>query len=349
MIMQRNASLFISRPARHPDSLGIEQSAVTVLRPGSPTSRPACRSDSLGVEQSAVTVLRPSSSIRRGVGGSECESAAGLAHWHRLKACGRSRSLASPQAGQAIAEGLLAMGLLAALGTAIVWLGQMQDIGLAARHAGAYAAFAAARGHFSADETRTSFFSGPAHRWMSLQGRLLLEQLERDVAVQLTPRNPLAGDAQPGGPQPAASALRDAWSMEGGLLRAQVAAAPQYIRFPAARPINGVSGEDATQREMDGFVLRRHTSILTGAGHASGDDAAQARLAASALAWGRDAGGSYRLGRSVHALMEGVDAAWARPAPLFDWLSPWSGHVPGRHLRSAPRGIYENQIPAAAP
>lgn len=332
MIMQRNASLFISRPARHPDSLGVEQSAVTVLRPGS--------------------------SIRRGVGGFTRKSATGLvthesttelAHWHRLKACGRSRLLASPQAGQAIAEGLLAMGLLAALGTAIVWLGQMQDIGLAARHAGAYAAFAAARGHFSADETRTSFFSGPAHRWMSLQGRLLLEQLERDVAVQLAPRDTLAGGAQPGGPPPAAGALRDAWGMEDGLLRAQVAAAPQYIRFPATRPINGVSDEDATQRKMDGFVLRRHTSILTGAGHASGDDAAQARLAASALAWGRDAGGSYRLGRSVHALMEGVDAAWARPAPLFDWLSPWSGHVPGRHLRSAPRGIYENQIPAAAP
>lgn len=249
------------------------------------------------------------------------------------------------QAGQGLVEGVLALAMLATLWAAIAWLGQMQDIGLTVRHASAYAAFAAARGHVLADEVHARFFSGSAHRWTNLQGKSLLDEPERRVTMQVSTSDMLLDQAQPGEAGLAAAALRAAWGMEGGLLDAWVGAAPAAMPPPVIWPIGAATSERPAQPGRQALILRRHTSILTGAGHAIGDDDAQVKLAASALAWGNNAKTSYTLGHKVQGVMDAVDAGWRRSVPHFDWLFPWSGHVPDRHLFSY-GGMYEHRVPA---
>jgi hypothetical protein len=136
-----------------------------------------------------------------------------------------------------------------------------------------------------------------------------------NVSLTITRDSTLPAYAQPGGAGADAQQLRRAWGVEdSGVASAYVAAAPRFLNQP---PL---------------VVIRRHTAILAGAGHAAGDTDVQRRVAGSGLGWGDAAQVSIAVGRHIERRMRPVDDAWGRPDPDFDWLAPWSGNVPAQHL-----------------
>jgi hypothetical protein len=227
------------------------------------------------------------------------------------------------QHGQAMVEGFVVLLALTALWSAISWLGRLQDIDLQAAHASRYAAFSGTRhpnmdGHSNAKHiAQVHFFGGPAHQWVDAQGARMLLNAAEEVQLDTNRRRTLPLHAQPGGSGGNAAALRADWHLaDTGILESHIRVGPAANNSV----VWGIS------------ELRRHTAILVGAGHASDDMQVQLRVADSRLAWGKSAQASYGLGRSIAAAMVGVDAGWDRPKPVFDWLGPWAGAVPGSRL-----------------
>ncbi|WP_454690830.1 hypothetical protein [Achromobacter aloeverae] len=123
-----------------------------------------------------------------------------------------------------------------------------------------------------------------------------------------------AGFSLPGGA--AAAGLRRDWRMaRDGLLTA----------YAGARAVRQGTGTGAG-------LLRRHTALIGGAGHAAGDREAQDLIAANRAAWRRAADPTRRAGRRVAAALARIDAGWGRAAPDFDWLSRWADLVPEERL-----------------
>jgi hypothetical protein len=244
------------------------------------------------------------------------------------------RVIAIRQGGQALVEGIAVLGVVLLLGLAIAWLGRFQDMALSAQNASRHAAFQQARAGTAMMSGSLSrhYFSGPAHQWADHRGRSVLGDGGEGVGVSLR-RQVLESDAQPGGRGAYASALRSDWGIQDpGLLRVDVALSA------ALPPLNG----DAPNRGWLRFdarypALRRHTAILTGAGHAPGDTQVQQMLAQSELAWHSSARLSILAGEKVTTVMSRVDSAWNRTAPDFDWLGPWAGRIPEHHLAVAGR------------
>ncbi|OZI23639.1 hypothetical protein CAL26_09375 [Bordetella genomosp. 9] len=132
--------------------------------------------------------------------------------------------------------------------------------------------------------------------------------------VRVTRAAHAADFAGPGGPR--AAALRRELQVEDqGMVRAHAAVDVYPHRHHGA-----------------GLVLRRHVAILADAGHATGDDAAQRRIAASHAAWATAAGFSHAPARQAQAVLKRIDAGWRRPPPDLDWLAPWSDVVPADRL-----------------
>jgi len=237
------------------------------------------------------------------------------------------------QAGQALAEALVAFSALLLVWTAIAWLGRFQDIALQATHASRYIAFAEARGAPVSPETvQRRFFGTPIHRWADRKGRLLFSDQGAHVRLGVERGPQLDAQAQAGQDAAYAATLRSQWRVaDAGIVDARVA-----IELPGMP--GAAAGEKAgfmsTLRDFDQAYpkLLRHTSIATAAGHASDDESAQQRVAGSALAWNGPAQRAYGLTRQISSLMNPVDAGWSRPRPTFDWLGDWAGQVPGRHL-----------------
>jgi hypothetical protein len=90
--------------------------------------------------------------------------------------------------------------------------------------------------------------------------------------------------------------------------------------------------------ETSRSAMRRHTSILADAGHAASDRQAQDRIATSPQAWRRVAAPGLAAGRQAASRFKGVDRGWSRPAPDFDWLTPWADLVPPGRVRTTSRG-----------
>lgn len=247
-----------------------------------------------------------------------------------MRPCAKSKVLF--QQGQALVEGLVVLLALISLWLGISWLARFQDMALQASHASRYAAFALSR---NPDETvesdvRQHYFSGPAHQWSDRRGKRLLSPGLDEVVLQPSRQTALANVAQPGGAVLYAQALRQDWRLEdAGVLAAQLSVAPRLSLVPQEQvlPADGLSYFDQQR-----LVLRRHTAILTDAGHAADDIATQQTVANSSLAWGNSANSSYARGKKIASAMTAVDAAWNRTEPVFDWLGPWSGRVPEAHL-----------------
>lgn len=236
------------------------------------------------------------------------------------------------QKGQALLEGMIALLVLLSLWVGITWLGRLQDMGLQAMHASRYAAFALGRDPLADIETelRQHYFSGSAHQWTDRRGKRLLGEELDEVSLSATRDSALAAKAQAGGVAAHAQSLRHGWRLEdSGILASQVSVAPVFKASSSVADsfAGGLAGLDTQQ-----LVLRRHTAILTGAGHASDDLEVQKRVAASSVAWGNDANASYAHGAKVAGAMALVDAAWNRTEPVFDWLEPWAGKVPEFHI-----------------
>ncbi|WP_397473067.1 hypothetical protein [Pusillimonas sp.] len=236
----------------------------------------------------------------------------------------------APQAGQALAEALLALSALLLVWAAVAWLGRYQDMALQASHASRYTAFAEARGEAPApDIVRRHYFFGPTHRWSDRRGELLLAD-KNQVALELSRGPHLEAVAQPGQAVSHAQNLREQWGVaDAGIVDARIS-----VGFPSRQAHNGPEKRAFMSglRDFDGYpVLVRHTSILKGAGHAAGDAQAQQRVAGSALAWGDAASISYGLAQQIKTVMKPVDAGWRRPDPTQDWLGSWAGDVPEWH------------------
>jgi len=240
-------------------------------------------------------------------------------------------SACTRQCGQALVESLVAMLGLAVLWVAIHWLAHYQDMALSVTHASRHAAFLATREGATVSEGGSGhkaierFFSGSAHRWTDRRGRGVAAA---EISVQRSRQShpALSVHAQPGGGHPTGHTLRKEWSLEDtGVLRAQV----RLHAFSS----ESISNEDTGLLRLSQFdrpyeVLRRSTSILTDAGHAMSDDAAQSRLSVSRLAWAAAETASRTAAGAVMSHAEGVDSGWGRPGPGFDWLHAWSGRVP---------------------
>lgn len=218
---------------------------------------------------------------------------------------------ASRESGQALAEGLAMMPLLALLWVGVTWTGQGLRAGSVAQDESRHLAFLAAARQ---DTQRPAGLSVSASSW---QGAAV-------AAQAVTSRAAALGEAaQAGGRHPHARRLREAWrAADAGLLRS--AASAQF------RPLLGARGEFFPAAAT---TLRRETWLLTGGGHSGSDALAQARIADSELGWGVAANLTAQHGRRVADVMRRVDRPWRRTQPDFDWLQPWRGAVPETVLR----------------
>lgn len=215
------------------------------------------------------------------------------------------------QDGQALAEGLAMLPLLALLWVGVTWTGQGLRAGSVAQDASRHLAFLAAARQ---DSQRPAAVAVDASSW---QGAALVTQTATSRVA------PLGNDAQAGGEHPHARRLREEWkAADAGLLRSVATA--QF------RPLLGARGEFLPQAAT---TLRRETWLLTGGAHSGSDALAQARIADSGLGWGFAANLTAQQGRRVADVMRRVDRPWGRPQPDFDWLQPWRGAVPQAVLR----------------
>lgn len=252
-----------------------------------------------------------------------------ISYWRTPATAIDRQSLAPRQSGQAMSEGIAVLGVLLSVYGAIAWLGRFQDMALSAQHASRHAAFQQARAGTAVrpEDVIQHFFSGPAHQWVDRRGQLVLGNKGNGVGLSIR-RQVLGSYAQPGGQGESADALRNDWGMQDpGVLHVGVS-------LLGSLPLQGHDPAKSSRFHADiGYPpMSRHTAILTGAGHASGDTQVQRILAQSQLAWGSSANTSYATGGTIAAAMNRVDSGWNRPAPEFDWLAPWAGRVPEHHL-----------------
>ncbi len=261
-------------------------------------------------------------------------------YWQaRLRTSGRQRNQPYPlprsnhQSGQALFEALLSVLVLGVLWAAVNALAHYQDIALSAVHASRHAAFIGTRVPSVHDAHRPAasgvvqrFFTGRAHRWNDLQGRPVLTP--DSVHLDWRRLQPLSQSAQPGGSVPFVDTLRHEWRVhDSGHLRATTSLHANDLAFGL------LSYDPAAKRRYVGLFpgLQRSTSILTGAGHSASDALAQSVVAGSEMAWSRAYAAARAAGSEVANRAAGVDSGWVRADPIFDWLGPWSGRVPG-HL-----------------
>ena len=237
------------------------------------------------------------------------------------------------QRGQALIEGLVVLLLLLSFWVGIAWLGRIQDMALQAQHASRYSAFSATRnpvGH-PIEEIRDHFFSGPAHQWSDRKGDAVLRTGQPEVTLHLDQAARLDVHSQPGANGTAVARLRDEWHIEdGGVLRSVVRVAPRTNENTDPASAAAVAGLAYFDRAYP--TMSRQVSILVDAAHASDDAATQWRVSESKTAWGDTAAQSHALGSRVDAAMGAIDAGWGRGRPQWDWLSPWAGYVPARHI-----------------
>ena len=189
-----------------------------------------------------------------------------------------------------------------------------QDMSLQAAHASRHVAFAATRGFEEQAEkqTLTHYFSGPAHQWQDKSGKLLLKPSSQQVSMVSQRLSSLAANAQPGGGGPAVSGLRTEFhTADNGILRIS-----SLVDVTGQPPAESIAITDVTRWWP---ALRRQTSILTGAGHASDDNQVQQRLAFAPTAWQNSSRVSYQLASKTDAAMKAVDGAWARDSPTGEW------------------------------
>ena len=228
------------------------------------------------------------------------------------------------QAGQALAETLVVLAVLGSLWVAIAWLGRLQDVGLQLAHASRRAAFA----HAHQGQTpqmlapaADGYLDAPGHRWLTRQGQ---DFLDGAAGLDLQALGPQDGP-QAGDPSAVAAALREELQLGD----------PTVWRALARVRTAGGPTTQGTLADFDrlGLHLQRQTAILSGDGAAHGDAAVQAVLAGSRHAWQGAAAASQRAGEAVLDRAAGVDAAWGRALPDWNWIDAWTGSVPHPHLQ----------------
>ncbi len=237
------------------------------------------------------------------------------------------------QSGQALAEGLVVMLVLLLFFVGIGWLGRLLDMGLQASHASHYGAFQLGREipDINKAELDTRFLLGPEKNWRDRRGSLLLDP---DAIVVTVDRNEkLDATMQPGVNHGQASLLRKGWQIEDpGIARLSLSVTPVFTAARKQADSNVALNLGLDYFDHFSLSIRRHTSILTDAGHAASDKVAHTHTSLSREGWQNAASLSYESGRKVQSYAQSVDAPWDRPQPVFDWLQPWQGKLPAHHL-----------------
>lgn len=220
--------------------------------------------------------------------------------------------------GQALAEGVVILLVLIALWVSATWLFRLQGMALQATHAAGHVAFSAARrvapeviGH----KVRQQFFDGPAYQWRTLNGSQWLSASRHEV-------NATVDDS--GGGQYANSDPPNAFVS--GLLSPWSVGSPQDVT-------GHVAVHPRLLRDHQPTAIKRSQHIFVGAGHGRDDADVLARLGGSQQGWAGIAGQSVASGQSVAGRLQPLDQGWPRPEVRFDWLEPWVGAVPDRHLQ----------------
>lgn len=232
--------------------------------------------------------------------------------------------LHAPQGGQALVETLVVLTVLGSLWLGIAWLGRLQDIGLQLAHASRRAAFAHAHQGLAPaalDHAGDGYLDAPGHRWRTRQGRDLLAGAPR---LDIESLGAMTG-LQAGDPVAGAADLR----------RELRLGDPTVWRAVARVQTAGGAGTAGALHDFDrlGLSLQRHTAILSGDGAAGNDAEAQSIMAGSPRAWGVAASASRAAGQGVLSRVKGMDAAWGRALPAWDWTDSWTGSVPRPHLQ----------------
>ncbi|MFA5662785.1 hypothetical protein [Castellaniella sp.] len=231
------------------------------------------------------------------------------------------------QAGQALAEALLALGVLGSLWVAIGWLGQLQDIRQQLDHASRHAAFAFAHQGLapaSIEAQAQQDMAGPGHVWQTRDG---LARISGTAALHLGQTGSPA-PVQIGDPAAVAKALR----RELHLGDEQPWAARISLATRGRPSVLGTLADF----DLSGLRFQRHTAIARGSGAAQADAEVHEILAQSQAAWRTMADSSRTAGYAVAQRMAGVDQAWSRAQPEWDWLASWAGRLPARYLEVSP-------------
>jgi hypothetical protein len=232
--------------------------------------------------------------------------------------------MVAQQGGQALAEALVILVVLGSLWVGIAWLGRLQDVGLQLAHASRRAAFAHAHQGLppqALEPGGDGYLDAAGQRWRTRQGQ---DFLAGAVHLRLRSMGVLHGP-QPGDPVTGASAMRQELQLGD----------PAIWRAEVGVETAGSIATRGTLPDFDrlGLGLRRHTAILSGDGAAAGDGEAQSTLASSPHAWGNAATASRTAGEHILARLRGVDVAWGRALPDWDWIHAWTGSVPDSHVQ----------------
>ncbi|NLY33767.1 MAG: pilus assembly protein [Alcaligenaceae bacterium] len=237
------------------------------------------------------------------------------------------------QSGQALAEGLVVMLVLLLFFVGIAWLGRLLDMGLQASHASHYGAFQLGREipDINKAELASRFLLGQEKNWRDRRGNLLLNSDAIAITVDRTEK--LNAFMQPGSNHAQASLLRKDWQIEDpGMARLSLSLTPLFTAARKQPDSKAALGLGLDFFDHFSFSIKRHTSILTGAGHAASDQAAHAHTSLGREGWQNAASLSYASGRKIQSFSQSVDAPWDRPKPVLDWLQPWQGMLPAHHL-----------------
>lgn len=222
--------------------------------------------------------------------------------------------------GQALAEGVVALGALAALFWAIPVLGRYLDISLSSTQASRLAAFRAIQDEASAAQAGGAphFLDRARASWRDDRGAALVTQAP---AVSLR-RVAALRAFQPGAGLAEVSELYADWRLEDqGILVATVGVPARDVVSGGLRPARRLA-------------FQGHTAILAQAGHAADDADVGRRIAAGGAGWGKAHASSVSAGRPLASSLNGIDQGWGRAAPEFDWLSAWEALAPEDRLVS---------------
>ena len=233
------------------------------------------------------------------------------------------------QQGQALVEGLIVLLCLLTLWVGGTWLLRLQDVALHGQHATRFGAFTLARGgDLSEDRVTPRFFVAPHAGWRNRHGGALVPPGQVHMATSRL--EPLGPQGQPGASERHASRLRQEWKLQDtGIARVSLDISPQAGTAAAERLAN-TERADTGLRFVDtiALLLRRHTAILTDAGHSADAQEAHKRAAGSDSAWRQAARASYAAAERIAATAIPVDSPWDRARPVLDWFMPWVGKKP---------------------
>ena len=235
------------------------------------------------------------------------------------------------QSGQAVVESLVLLLVLIIMFMAIPWFGRLSDIALQQANASRFAAFQLTRHEAGVDENdlKQRYFLAKDHQWKDRANNDVITS--ENIYISLDRNRKLNDHMQPGGKGSHQQTLRSEWGIEDkGIATITVNTKPQYTQMDDSANHPMTTGLSFFDNQV--LNIQRHTSILTGTAYSSSDLSAHQRSASSDLAWREAAEQSYESGKQVAEIAASIDAAWDRPLPIFDWITPWYGHLPSHHL-----------------